>query len=349
MFIVKFCFAIVLLFPLISSASVNVGFKEIKINEKTEHPLNIAIWYPAKSQKAKITVADNAVFYGSEVMVNAIPIVTDHQYPLILLSHGYGGSWRNLSWLAYELSSQGYIVAAPTHHDTSQFYHGGEQFVKLWLRPQDLSTTINAVTADRTLASIIDKNKIAAIGHSLGGWTVIAFAGARFDSKQFQQDCRIHANLKACQLISALGLNHSELNNSMQDTRIKAFIALDAGLSRGFAAKSLQALRIPSLIIGAGVDVGDMDVNLESGYLQQFLPKPFSTYVVIPDAMHFSFMQICKSGAIEQLNQQAAGEGILCKDGGNRYRAEIHREITYLITGFLSQTFAHNAHLQTVI
>ena len=55
--------------------------------------------------------------------------------------------------------------------------------------------------------------------------------------------------------------------------------------------------------------------------------------------MHFSFIQICKSNAIDILNQEKQGEGIICKDGGYRERNKIHREVTDLIIGFLSKTF----------
>jgi hypothetical protein len=53
--------------------------------------------------------------------------------------------------------------------------------------------------------------------------------------------------------------------------------------------------------------------------------------------MHFSFMQICKSGAIGILEQEAKGEAIICKDGGNRIRTEIRREITDQIIDFLAK------------
>lgn len=202
------------------------------------------------------------------------------------------------------MSRQGYIVGAPTHHDIDVITGARRQSTKLWLRPQDLSKTIDAVINDEVLINIIDGNNIAAIGHSLGSWTVIALAGGRFDTKQFQQDCLTHAHLKACQLNTALSLNSSALNKSMLDPRIKAFVTLDAGLTRGFTINSLQKLNKPSLIIGAGVDIGDTDVILESGYFQQFLAKPTSTYVEIADAMHFSFIQICKSGAKALLEQE---------------------------------------------
>ena len=151
----------------------------------------------------------------------AEPKVTVNKYPLIVLSHGYGGGWRNLSWLSAELSRQGYIVAAPTHHDIDVITGARRQSTKLWLRAQDLSKTIDAVINDEVLINIIDGNNIAAIGHSLGGWTVIALAGGRFDTKQFQQDCQTHTHLKACQLNTALNLNSSALNKSMLDPPLK--------------------------------------------------------------------------------------------------------------------------------
>ena len=139
--------------------------------------------------------------------------------------------------------------------------------------------------------------------------------------------------------MSELGLANPELNKSMLDPRIKAFISLDAGLTRGFTVDSLEKIKIPALIIGAGVDIGDTDAKLESGYVQEFLPKSSSTYIIIPDAMHFSFIQICKSNALDILNQEKQDESIICKDGGYYAIGEIHSEVTDLIIGFLSKTF----------
>lgn len=334
----------ILLFPFFTYASFNVGFKEINLDNDSSRPLNIAVWYPVQNAGKAIAIGDNSVFYGSKVILNGKPWLKKNGNPLIVISHGYGGSWRNLSWLAYELTNQGYIVAAPDHPGTTITNRDIKQSAALWQRPRDLSRTIDAISIDKDFVNHIDMNKISAIGHSLGGWTVVALAGGRFDTELFEQDCKIHSDLKACQLISELGLKNLELNKSMQDPRIKAFISLDAGLVRGFTPESLKNLQIPSLIIGAGIDVGDMNVELESGYLQQFLSKTLSTYTVIPDAMHFSFMQVCKSGAVDLLNKEKEGEGIICKDGGDRNRTEIHQEITNRITAFLSKANLNLAH-----
>lgn len=325
------------IFTFSNQAYSAVGFKQIYYGKESNRPLNIAIWYKANNQQDSVMVGDNTIFYGYKVLFNATPVLDYRKHPLIVLSHGYGGSQQNLSWLAYALAEKGYIVAAPNHPGTTVFDKDIHQSSKLWLRPQDLSRTIDSLKEDETFANSIDINNISAIGHSLGGWTVIALAGAKFDTELFKQDCTIHSHLKACQLVTELGLDNPKLNQSLFDPRIKSFISLDAGLARGFTPESLKNINSPSLIIGAGVDVGDMDVKLESGYLMQFLSTSLSTYTVIPDAMHFSFIQVCKPKAIEILEQEAQGEGIICKDGGERSRAEIHREIIKQITTFLAQ------------
>lgn len=314
------------------AASV-MGFKEIDLENDGPRPLKFAIWYPAKEQIQTDTIADSRVFYGFNAVRNAEPEPGRH--PLIVMSHGYGGTWRNLSWLAADLARKGYVVAAPNHPGTSAFNREPHQAAQLAQRPHDLSRVIDALTANSTLAGDIDEDRIAALGYSLGGWTVVALAGGRFDTALFKEACRMYPVLNACGLASTLDLGNPGLEKSMQDRRIKAFISLDAGLIRGFTSQSLQKMAIPSLIIGAGTDVGDMPVALESGYLHMFLPKAGSDYVVLSDAMHFSFLQRCKPGGVEILASE--GQGILCKDGGERSRQDLHHQIADLVTTFLKK------------
>ena len=92
------------------------------------------------------------------------------------------------------------------------------------------------------------------------------------------------------------------------------------------------------LILAAGIDVGGLPGDLESGYLAAGLPMAMREHVVIPDAMHFSFMQVCKPGAVEMIEARSPGDGIACKDGGTRGRAAIHEEVVDRIAAFLGAT-----------
>jgi predicted dienelactone hydrolase len=131
----------------------------------------------------------------------------------------------------------------------------------------------------------------------------------------------------------------------LSDARIGAVVTLDLGLARGFTPESLTAIRTPFLVIAAETDIGKAEAakaqvaatNRDSGYLAEYLPKATTTYAEIAGALHFSFLQICKPGAIDLIEEDAPGEGIVCKDGDARDRIAIHRETVEGIVTFLAR------------
>lgn len=322
-----------------AQAAETIGFKQIEIPDAVgDRPLHAGIWYPTDDDGPFETVGENRARVGMLAIRNALPVKSAHA--LVILSHGYGGSWRNLSWLAERLVHAGYVVAAPDHPGTTTFDRTPAKAAQLWERPHDLSRVIDALMQDSALAGTVAPGRIAAIGHSLGGWSVMPLGGARFSANQFTKDCKTKATSRVCALAVELGIvagNEAKLGVDLSDKRIGAVVSLDLGLARGFTPESLAVTRVPVLIIGAGVDIGDLPARLESGYLAANLPPSTSHYIEIPDAMHFSFMQICKPGAIELIEKEEPGAGIVCKDGGTRGREAIHREVGDMIIAFLAE------------
>jgi predicted dienelactone hydrolase len=349
-FMLKFALAFLLttLLPAhLVHAGEQIGFKEITVADQTR-PLHVVLWYPTDNTEPLTIAAENGVFYGVSAVKDAT--IENNTHPLVLLSHGYGGSWRNLSWLAGALAQQGYIVAATDHPGTTTRDRDPQKAVRLWERPRDLTRTIDALLADPQLAGSIAQNRIAAIGHSLGGWTVTEIAGGRFDADLIMPDCEARFGPLACKTLAELGMGQSEsatetLRGNLSDPRIGAVVTLDMGPARGFTPESLEAMRIPFLVIAAAADVDKetatqgqiMATNKDSRYIAQYLPKATSPYAEIDGSLHFSFMQICKPNAVEIIKEEAPGEEFVCKDGGTRSREAIHEETLGMISNFLAK------------
>ncbi len=309
------------------AAADNTGFRQFEI-PSPDRPLAATVWYPSAEGGKPETVGENAAFFGVEVRRDGEP--STGKRPLVLLSHGYGGSWRNLNWLAERLVRQGYTVAAVDHPGTTTFDRSSGEAARLWKRPQDMSKLLDSVLADAKIAGEVDADKVAAVGHSLGGWTVMSLIGARFNTTQFLDDCKTPVSTRACSLATELGIGAGRsgaLDAYKGDPRIKAAVSLDLGLARGFTAESLEALAKPVLVIGAGVDIGDLPAQFESGWLAEHLPPSSSTSLTIPDALHFTFMMLCKPGAVEKIEAEVPGDGVVCKDPGPRDRRAIHDEV----------------------
>lgn len=123
-------------------------------------------------------------------------------FPLVVISHGAGGSWDSHIFQAEHLASHGYVVICVEHIDsnnTSMKYFmskagGGMSFrdalhhvtkdaVAVLERPKDISFAIDTAIiwnkSHKDLAGKINTKKVAVMGHSFGAYTTLAVIGAR--------------------------------------------------------------------------------------------------------------------------------------------------------------------------
>jgi predicted dienelactone hydrolase len=81
------------------------------------HALVTTVWYPAIAGTSMtehvIGPPDSPLFRLGAWADDAKP--ADERFPLIVLSHGTGGSAQIMSWLARGLASRGYVVAGVNH------------------------------------------------------------------------------------------------------------------------------------------------------------------------------------------------------------------------------------------
>lgn len=324
------------------AAPPQIGFfKTLMAERGGGAAMEMVVWYPARGDGTPLLIGDNAAFVGLRVNRDARPLPGAH--PLVVISHGFGGNWQNQLWLAADLVNQGYIVAAPNHPGTTTANHQPDQAAQLWRRPGDISRVIDQVIAQPHRYGAVAMGRIAVIGHSMGGWTALENAGARFDADRFARDCQTRPGLASCRVYQQIHAGDSgelrrRLSMDWRDRRVGAIVTLDAGLTRGFTPASLNAIGIPVLIIAAGAPSADLPAALESHAMAQRLPQATTAYVEINDATHFSFMGQCKPGGAEIIDREEPGEGIICRDGDQaRPRLEIHRQTAAVVKNFLAR------------
>lgn len=105
----RFLLAISLLLPVNAFAADAPGLITEEINAPHHgRTMPVAIWYPG-SGGTQTLFAENPIFVGGQVMQDAKP--TPGKHPVILLSHGMGGSYLSLNWLASGLAAKGPLLS----------------------------------------------------------------------------------------------------------------------------------------------------------------------------------------------------------------------------------------------
>lgn len=173
-----------------------VGVRTVQAHDKTrDRMFPCEIWYPAAAQYAgqDLSPGTQDVFTvpagGAERRQMAVRNAGGQSgtFPLVLYSHHSGGNRRAATYLCTHLCSHGYVVAALDHSEV----------VALELGRREAETAEEkAVRADAVVASRVpdlrflldfllsgtaleqetklDPALIGIVGHSLGGWTVLA-------------------------------------------------------------------------------------------------------------------------------------------------------------------------------
>jgi predicted dienelactone hydrolase len=123
------------------------------------------IWYPAEASASPAPTETR----DAPVAQSARP------YPLVIYSHGFVSNRLACGYLARQLVSLGYVVAAPDFPLTHAGTPGGPNFLDVVHQPGDVSFIIDQLLAAsgdaHRFAGAIDAQRIGLTGLSLGGMT----------------------------------------------------------------------------------------------------------------------------------------------------------------------------------
>ena len=223
--------------------------------------------------------------------------------PVVVASHGLGSDRDYFEKRAQHLASYGYVVAVPQHpgSDSNQFQdmlqgYSREVFkLKEFIdRPLDISYLLDELERrnDTEFEGKLDLKEVGVIGHSFGGYTALALAGAEIDFEQLETDCNRpvwEPNFSLLVQCRALKLPRQTYN--FRDRRVKAVMALNPLNSSLFGAEGLSKIQIP-VFLGAGSDDPATPAAIEQIRSFTWLKSPDKYLALIEGQAHIDISQL---------------------------------------------------------
>jgi predicted dienelactone hydrolase len=306
------------LFCLVTSIAHAAGIKLIQIPADANGPaLTAMVWTPCAAPAQEVRIGPY-ILQGQR----DCPTVGE-KLPLIVISHGHGGSYLGHHDLAEVLADAGYVVAALNHPgDTySDMSRAGDISVFVE-RPTDIKRLIDYMLSASPDAARIDPQRIGFFGFSRGGYTGLVLAGGDPDPLHADVPCPDPA-APICQQIRSGVLPMQPLTH---DARIKAYVLADP-LNVFPTANSLKNVKAP-IQLWASEFGGDGVLPHNAPALANDLPSR-PEFHVVPNSAHFAFLAPCSAALKRDVPP-------ICDDANGFDRVAFHKQLDEMALQFFN-------------
>jgi len=276
--------------------------------------VRITVWYPAAEgvaeQSLDIGAPGHVLFYVGDAALNA-PFADDRRHPVILFSHGYGGSARMMAWFTTVMAQQGYIVIAvdhPGNNSVDKMTVAGATL--FWDRPGDLDAALERVKADPTLSGHMDLKRLGIVGFASGGFTALEASGARTDLNRFHAFCAQHPDDGVCKPQPELPVTLEQASAALEAPElaadahhagddhsirgVRATFVMAPAFVQAFDPASFAAISTPvAVILGEADSVAPAHTN--GGLVARSIPR--AQLKGLPGVGHYDFLSICSDEA----------------------------------------------------
>lgn len=330
--------------PLIAQAATGVGFGKISVHDPVSGgTMPGYVFYPSAQASGVTRIGP----YELHARADAAPIAGAK--PLVVISHGHGGSDLGHHDLAVYLARHGFIVATLQHPKDNFRDASGDGHPEVMVgRPIQVSAVITHLLRDPQWKALIDPERIGVAGFSNGGYTSLLLVGAVPRFARFVEYCEAHPRdpgiCGAASRMKAEAAQHGQTIEQMMaamqgdlhrwgntdDPRIKAAFAM-APLSLVFDKPGVASINRPVFLY-----YGQDDEVLAPEYNVLHIAPLIHTLSgirMIPKAGHYVFLSPCSP----ELAQDAPA---LCKDPPGVDRTAAHRRIDAAALAFFRKTLA---------
>jgi predicted dienelactone hydrolase len=293
---------------------------------EADHALHCVIWYPAPTSATEVPqfvgAPSDPLFEAGMAAPGAPLAAAKKGWPLVLLSHGTGGSAEQMAWLGTALARAGFIAVAVDHPGNNTDGKMTPEGMALWWeRATDLSQVLDMMFADEEFGKHINPSRVGAAGYSLGGYTVLALAGAETDVSILLEACRHDADLAVCHVPEARGMGGPEdilkevrktsgeslarSNELYSDDRITAVFAIAPALGFTLTEDSLRAIRMPVEMV-----VGEADTIAPAPDNAQLIRSDIrgARVVLLPHVGHYTFLDTCTADGKKMFDRYCTDE-----------------------------------------
>lgn len=272
--------------------------------------LRITVWYPATTGVSETPLQvgppDKPLFDAGRAAADA-PFAAG-RHPVILLSHGFGGSARIMAWFGTALARAGNVVIAVDHPGTNgrdpMTMAGG---LLVWDRAVDLRAALDTAKADARIGPHVDVQRLGVAGFSMGGFAALVTAGARVDIDHYIAFCHAHPADATCapqaeapdQTLAAreqalktpqMAALAKHAGDDYAIPGVRAVFMMAPGGIEALAPASLQAVDTPvSILLGEADPVAPPASN---GELAARL-LPHATLKTLKGVGHYDFLADC--------------------------------------------------------
>jgi predicted dienelactone hydrolase len=294
--------------------------------------MRLILWYPASAPEAEVNVgtSDSPTFIAGAVAAGA-PFADMARHPLILLSHGFGGSARQMTWLGAALARRGYVAVAVDHPGANSVDGVSDAGAYApWAQATDLRAALDFALGRPELAEHIDSGRIGVAGFALGGYASLLAVGARSDFGHFAAFCESPQADAMCgrhfeypldyhrraEVLARPGLEAlaAEQSSDFGDPRIRALFMIAPAFVEALDPASLSHIRVPvAIVLGAADPIAPAATNGELA--ARFIPG--ARLRILPGVAHYDFLSRCGPAGFRIVAR-------LCADGPGATRARTH-------------------------